>query len=56
MSEYVEDENTFNGALCVIFLILLIFVGGEFALILPTWVWILFAIFIVSSWWRSTRD
>jgi hypothetical protein len=56
MSEIVEDADKFNSILCVIAIILLIFVGGEFALILPQWLWILIAIALVGSLYRSLSE
>lgn len=56
MPEVIEDSNKCNSILCVAFILLLIFVGGDFALILPTWVWILFALFLVASLYRSLQN
>ncbi len=56
MSEIVEDAPRFNAVLCIIGLILLIFVGGEFILVVPEWVYILLGIALLGALYRTAKD
>jgi len=53
-SDVAKDGTKFNTILCVVAIIFIIFVGGEFALILPAWMWMLLGIALIAFLLRST--
>lgn len=56
MSQIINDGEKYNSILCVAGILLLIFVGGTFSVVVPQWLLVLIALALVGSLYRSLRD